>query len=397
MMRILYSSPFVPPEWIAAHGCTPVRLTPSLGGEDGQARATQEGVCPYAQGFAQEALAWAGAEPGGEQSGKPDAGPNAAAIVFAPLCDQMRRMADRAATGEPDLRPGAAAAVPIFAMHVPRTWQTAAARDFYRDELRRLGRFLVRLGGHEPTPAALAEAMRVREGLREALRRAQAVLPGRVYAEMAMALERGEDVVIGAGGTPAPQVRDAGETHAPQAGGTPAPQVREAGGTPAPQTGEAPAPQGGATTAAGKRIALALVGGPLSRQHLPLFDCIEQAGGRVVLDATESGERGWPRPFDAERLAADPFEELADAYFEAIPDAARRPNSGLYQWLRREMEARGVRGIVFHHYVWCDLWHAEAERLREWAGLPVVVLEWGHDATPERTRTAVEALLEALR
>ena len=58
------------------------------------------------------------------------------------------------------------------------------------------------------------------------------------------------------------------------------------------------------------------------------FDLVERAGGRVVLDATEGGERTLPRPFDPARLAADPFEELADAYFDAIPDAFRRPNSG---------------------------------------------------------------------
>ena len=36
---------------------------------------------------------------------------------------------------------------PVFLMNVPSTWQTAAVRNLYRDELQRLGRFLVELGG----------------------------------------------------------------------------------------------------------------------------------------------------------------------------------------------------------------------------------------------------------
>ena len=91
------------------------------------------------------------------------------------------------------------------------------------------------------------------------------------------------------------------------------------------------------------------------------------AGGRVVLDATEGGQRTMPRRFDPARVASDPLQELADAYFDGIPDAFRRPNSRLYEWLGRELAARHVQGIIFRRYLWCDLWHAELQRLKQWS------------------------------
>ena len=135
-----------------------------------------------------------------------------------------------------------------------------------------------------------------------------------------------------------------------------------------------------------------------------LLDLIERAGGRVVLDATETGERTLPAPFRAEELAADPFEELVAGYFDAIPDVFRRPNDRLYAWIGREVAGRGVRGLLVRRYVWCDLWHAELARLRHESAVPV--LEWdvvGEDqpcaATLPSTRdtSRLEAFLEMLR
>ncbi len=135
-----------------------------------------------------------------------------------------------------------------------------------------------------------------------------------------------------------------------------------------------------------------------------LLDLIERAGGRVVLDATETGERTLPAPFRGEQLDADPFEELVAAYFDAIPDVFRRPNDRLYAWIGREVAGRRVRGLLVRRYVWCDLWHAELARLRQESAVPV--LEWdvvGEDCaaavtTPSTRDTGrLEAFLEMLR
>jgi benzoyl-CoA reductase/2-hydroxyglutaryl-CoA dehydratase subunit BcrC/BadD/HgdB len=146
-------------------------------------------------------------------------------------------------------------------------------------------------------------------------------------------------------------------------------------------------------------ISLALLGGPLMEGDETLFDLIEKIGGRVVLDATEGSQRTMPRPFDPARVASNPLEELADAYFEGIPDAFRRPNSGLYEWLERELSVHQVRGILFRRYVWCDLWHAELQRLKEWSRLPVLEIDVGPDdfSAPNRVMGRIEAFLEMLK
>ena len=66
----------------------------------------------------------------------------AAAVVLTTTCDQMRHAA---AVLE---QRGRAAGLP--AERAARPGRPPAARRLYRDELRRLGRFLVRLGGQPP-------------------------------------------------------------------------------------------------------------------------------------------------------------------------------------------------------------------------------------------------------
>ncbi len=129
-----------------------------------------------------------------------------------------------------------------------------------------------------------------------------------------------------------------------------------------------------------------------------LFDIVEECGGRIVLDATETGQRGRPEAFDRRRLAEDPLMELAQAYFR-IPDASRRPNSELYQWLKDQLARTDAHGILFHHYVWCDKWHAEFERLKEWIKLPMLRLdsEGEGEMDSARVRNRIYAFVEALR
>ncbi|HAK94476.1 MAG TPA: hypothetical protein DCM87_05615 [Planctomycetes bacterium] len=295
--RIVYSSPFVPAELIAAHGFVPERTIPR------RRSAPPEGVCPFAQAFADSV----------------GAGTGAAAAIFTTMCDQMRRAVETVRGRD---------APPLFVLNVPHTWQTAGARRYYAAELDRLGRFLQGLGGVPTADADLARVMREHDDARRA----------------------------GA---------------ASAAGGV------------TPGDGAAP---------------VAVVGGPLSAGDRVLFDCIARAGGAVVLDATEHGERALPLPFDRRRLGGDPRGELAAAYFDGIVDAGRRPNTELYRWLKARLAARAVRGIVFAHYAWCDAWHAEAARMREWARLPFLCLELTGEAGAAAVLAhRVEAFVETVR
>jgi hypothetical protein len=305
MKAIAYNSPFVPVEWIAAHGHRPqwLRLRPE---RRGRVPAITRGVCPYAAALIETALTALHAD----------------ALILTTICDQIRYAAALLQMQN---------ACPVFLLNVPSTWQTPAVHRLYLDELRRLGRFLVSLGGAEPGSTELAAIM--------------------------LAFDRARSETI-----------DSQETAAEQ-------------------------------RPSSTNVSLALLGGPLLESDHVLFDLIEQAGGRVVLDATENSVRTSPRRFDPAGIAADPLEELADAYFDGIPDAFRRPNHRLYEWLGRQLPAREVRGIIFRRYVWCDLWHAELPRVRQCSGLPVLELDVGPDdlIAPNRVQGRLEAFLETIR
>ncbi|TKJ37020.1 MAG: hypothetical protein CEE38_08945 [Planctomycetes bacterium B3_Pla] len=329
MKTIIYTCPYVPAEWIAAHGLRPSRVMPGST-DSASLLARAEGVCPYVRSFIGEAMR-------NEQ---------AAGVIVTTVCDQMRRAFD-VLIRECEL--------PAFLMNVPNTWQSVASQELYVDELKRLSRFLIRQGGQSPSNDALAEIMIEYDAVRTSIYRARENLSARRYAETIAALGRD-----GPGNT----LNDAA-------------------------TGQE----------AIDGVPLAIVGGPLMKQDFDMFDMVEQSGGRIVLDATETGERGMCAPFDLRRVHDNPLTELANAYFGGIQDASRRPNDELYEWLDREFVGRGVRGIIFRRYVWCDMWHAELMRLKDRIKLPVLDIDTAGDYETEENRTAgrIRAFLEMLQ
>lgn len=323
--RIVYSCPFVPAEWIAAHGLQPCRITPRS--SDALPELPEPGVCPYARAFAGAAIS--------DES--------AAAVVVTTACDQMRRACDL-------IR--ASSQCQVFQMNIPHTWQQPGAYKLYVSELQRLGRFMVRLGGETPSNEALAQKMLEYDEARGALKGACSRVSSRAYAELIARFNRTGELRL-------------------------------------PEGDELSVPSG---------VPLALVGGPMLADHFDVYDAIEQAGGYVVLDATENGERTLPAPLDRRALRGDPLLALADAYFGSIPDPFRRPNSELYRWLKELLPERGVRGIVLRRYVWCDTWNAEAHRMREWSQMPLFHLDVGDDVLDSaRTASRLQAFVETLR
>ena len=144
-------------------------------------------------------------------------------------------------------------------------------------------------------------------------------------------------------------------------------------------------------------VPVAIVGGPLMAESFEILDLIEQAGGYVALDGTETGERTLPAPIDRRRLADDPLGALCDAYFGSIPDPARRPNSEFFKWLGRMIEERGIRGLIAVHYLWCDTWRAEVRRIAEWSELPLLPLDAADNGLdPTRAKLRLEAFLEVI-
>jgi benzoyl-CoA reductase/2-hydroxyglutaryl-CoA dehydratase subunit BcrC/BadD/HgdB len=326
---IIYTCPYVPAEWIAAHDLRACRLLLDRTRSD-SALVRAEGVCPFVRSFIGEVMNTTQAD----------------GVIVTTVCDQMRRAFDIMVRN---------CEIPAFLMNVPSTWQSLESQRFYIDELKRLSRFLTRLGGKPPSNDDLAKIMLEYDEARKSIHAAREYLSARHYAE-----------AIAAIGMDGPEKTFDSASNA----GPPTYGVR-----------------------------LAIIGGPMIRQDFDLFDMIEQAGGRIVLDTTETGERGLCAAFDRKRLRDEPLMELANAYFGGINDVSRRPNSELYKWLRQEITSRQVKGIIFRRYVWCDLWHAEFQRLKDWADLPVLDIDTDGNNDNKQLRTAnrIRAFMEMLQ
>jgi hypothetical protein len=353
-MEVFYTSSWVPPEWIKAHGLDPrgVWLAKDFACEPLPLAA---GVCAFANAVVRLAERQAGS-----------------AVIFTSHCDQLRRGFDTVA---------GAAAPRVFLFNLPVTWQTPVAERIFADELRRLGRFLVGLGGHAPAPGDVAELMTEYSQARQCLLDAVAWCPAREYAEAVARFHLDGSVNL-----PPERGRPQPQRYGQQHGDDILPRAATSVAA-APGDSRAPGPNA---------IPLALVGGPLPESQMPLLDAIEKGGGRVVLNATEAGERSlWPASLLVQ-LQDNAFDLLARGYLANCVDVFQRPNTRLYDWLRGRLAARQVRGIVLWHYVGCDLWRAEAQPMREAFGLPVLLLD-ADEAAPNRNTGRLEAFLESLR
>jgi hypothetical protein len=262
------------------------------------------------------------------------------AVVFASSCDQLRRGFDAATQGEQRRS---------FLFNVPATL-SPAAKQLYRDELEQLGHFLEQLGGRAPNSTELWRELLRAGQARQHLLDLAPVCSSRTFAEAVARFHRD--------------------------GGLHPAIVEQRNG----------------------RVPLALVGGPFLAHHWPLLDEIEMAGGQVVLNATENGERSLCPAFAPEASNLDAFEVMASGHFENIVDVFQRPNTRLYSWMKARLGPRHVRGVILWHFTGCDLWRAEADTLRESFRLPVLVLEANEqkEAQP-RDINRVQAFLEALK
>lgn len=265
-----------------------------------------------------------------------------AAVVLTSTCDQMRRVGEVVEQR---------ASIPVFLMTIPATWQTTTAAGLYREELKRLGRFLVRLGGEPPSEAQLIFHAEAFDHQRKQLRQRRGVLDGESFHA---------------------HLREFQTTG--QLPPLPAEHLRRDG------------------------VRLALAGGPLRSEDGDIFSLIRHAHGDVVLDATESGEMTLAPAFSKRHLYDDPLGEIVDAYFGQIPHAMRRPNSHLYRYFQVELSRRGVQGLIWQQTMWCDLWAAESQRFAQWCSVPVLQWNTGDEHSDHvRISTRLEAFVEMLQ
>jgi benzoyl-CoA reductase/2-hydroxyglutaryl-CoA dehydratase subunit BcrC/BadD/HgdB len=247
-----------------------------------------------------------------------------------------------------------------FLMNLPATWQTPTARRLYLSELERLGRFLVSMGGTCPGEQQLDCIMRRFDERRSALRAELADLDARAAAQ-ALA-----DYFSGF------------EEPSPGLPATLSHRMRK-----------------GSREASGVRIGI--IGGPLLPDQFPLLDAIEAAGGRMVLNATEPGERCLI-PLFPRTSGVPALERLANHYFDHALDVFHRPDTRLARWLGDQIRGRCICGIVVWCQVGCDLWRAQATAFRDQFQVPTLMLDAAdrHAISP-REVNRVGAFVESLR
>ncbi len=329
-MDVRVTSPWVPFEWIAAHGLRPrgVWASPEL---NWNAQGLAAGVCP----FANAVLELAGRQ-------------HASAVIFTTHCDQLRRAYDAFEGGGSER---------VFLFNLPATWQTPAAERLFLSELERLGRFLVGLGGHHALAGDLGRlSAEYCAGRRQLLDAADSVW-GTAYAEAVARFHWNGTVVL----------------------------------------------PGAAGTDRGGSVRVALLGGPVPEAHRQLYATVEQAGARIVLNGTDSGERsllpGVAGGIEAAtRGGGQPgARNLAHVYTQAMTEVFQRPNTRLYAWLRQRLGQTAARGILLWHFVGCDLWRGETQSLRDAFSLPVLSLDSDETAADSsRTANRVAAFVEQL-
>jgi len=299
MTTIAYSSPLVPPEWIAAHGCAAL----AAAGRDRAARASPAACALLPRRWWTTRRRSSTARPGFDDRLRSDA--------------LRGRAADRS-------RPPAAVS-PQRAFHLANR----RGGELYRRSCSGWpvpGRFRRRPPGHDEL--ARVCSLTIGPGCRG---ENSPGLSARQWAEALVAL-RG---LI-------PNNSDDSDEIIPIAGAN----SPGAAASASPWPSSAAAPEG----------------------DYEFFDLVEHCGGRVVLDARRRPADDAP-PFDAARVAADPLRELPTPISIRFPTPFVAPTRAV-RWLGRELAARQVRGIIFRRYAWCDLWHAELQRLKDWTPLP---------------------------
>jgi hypothetical protein len=155
-MDVFLASPWIPAEWVRAHGLQPRGL--------GSVEDFQPGAWPLSAGlcaFADAAVRFAQARAD-------------SAVVFSTACDQMRRGFDAAIL---------AGQRPAFLFNLPATWQTPAAKKIFRSELERLGQFLLAIGGSAPSPEVLRREMLQAGDARERLLQSAPACSPRAFAQ----------------------------------------------------------------------------------------------------------------------------------------------------------------------------------------------------------------------
>lgn len=93
----------------------------------------------------------------------------------------------------------------------------------------------------------------------------------------------------------------------------------------------------------------------------------------------------------------DPIEAISNEAFWRPACARQRPNSGVFNRIRGEIESSGASGLIVKTQTFCDHWNTEKVRLHEAFDLPVIVIDTAYsEGEHQRQAVRIEAFIETL-
>jgi len=147
------------------------------------------------------------------------------------------------------------------------------------------------------------------------------------------------------------------------------------------------------------RKRLLVLGSMLCLEDDIVYRILEENGaGAIPMGISENGQSGFYR---GPRLKADTangmIAELAARSFRSDVCIRNRPNSRVYEEIRKTIATQRCDGVILKCLKFCDLWYSEKERMKQELNVPLLVLDTTYsDSEEERVRNRIEAFLEIL-
>jgi benzoyl-CoA reductase/2-hydroxyglutaryl-CoA dehydratase subunit BcrC/BadD/HgdB len=349
---LAFMNAYVPQELFHAAGFAPVLLLPGRRGY-GRAQLHLPGFsCWVVRGALERALA-------GELSGW-------AGVAFAHTCDALQALSD--------LWPRAVPAMPSFHMAMPDHLATPAARPFLLAELQRLRRRLQGMTGRAVDDDGLRRSIALSN-------RTRALVQGLYGVAAQMPASSLHAALQAAFLMPA-------EVYNPLLAA-----FLEAFSPAEPSDGLGVGES--STSADPNAIRLVVVGPELADPTL--YEVIADAGGRVVGDLLDLGERHFA---GAVAETGDPLAALADHALALLPTPTKfHPQRRRDAALLEMVDSRRAAGVIFARQKFCephgfDL--VSLKRALNGVGVPHLLVELEQTPNVGQMRTRVEAFLEMM-
>lgn len=97
------------------------------------------------------------------------------------------------------------------------------------------------------------------------------------------------------------------------------------------------------------------------------------------------------------RGTAQCIAKFAEIILDAPQCIRSRPNNAVYDRIKSYTTKTGVDGVILKTLKFCDLWHTEKERMREFLGVPFLVLDTDYSgSSDESLKNRIDAFIETL-